>query len=128
MNNHFGAALMKFVAIAVVFWLVLNVGFDVLTFAQTLLLALVTTVLAYVGDITIMPKTSNIMATIGDVVAVFLIVWLLGMVFGAGGQNLVWGAIISAVIVGIVEYPYHIYLLKNVLHDNNARNPQANKG
>lgn len=66
------------------------------------------------GDLGILPAAGNMVATISDLVVTFLVVWLLGLVLtDMSGGTIAVAAIISAVIIAVGEYLFHIYLLKN---------------
>ncbi|MCE7792624.1 YndM family protein [Salipaludibacillus sp. CUR1] len=112
--NHIWAVLIKFAALLAVLWIVLNGIWNVLTVGQILILSLVLTV-SYAGDLYIMPKLKNTIASATDGAGVFLIVWLLGIWMAGNSTELVLGSAITGIAVGVFEYFYHIYLIKHRL-------------
>ncbi|WP_018923242.1 DUF2512 family protein [Salsuginibacillus kocurii] len=120
--NHFLAAIIKFVAITAVIWIVMDPIFNVLGFESAVLVGAVLTALAYIGDVYVMPRLQNMTASLGDVVASFLVIWVLGAWLGTNSMELVLGSVVSAIVLGLIEYPYHIYLMRNVLRDDRRRN------
>lgn len=54
------------------------------------------------------------MATLSDLVLSFVVIWLLGMwLTDATGGTAAMAAIVSAIVIGIGEYAFHIYMLKS---------------
>lgn len=54
------------------------------------------------------------MATLSDLVITFLIVWLLGMwLTDISGGEAAMAAVVSAILIGVGEYLFHIYMLKS---------------
>ncbi|MFC4737318.1 DUF2512 family protein [Bacillus daqingensis] len=125
--DHLIAIALKFIGIGLVLWIVMDLILGVLTFGTAVTIAAVITLLAYIGDITIMPKTANMTACIGDAAASFLIIWAMGAWIAQQSDVLVWGAAVSAILIAVMEYPYHIYLKRNVL-GNNTHRPVTNNG
>lgn len=113
--NHVIAIGMKFIAVTAVLWIVLSVASGILSMGDILIMSAVITLLSYAGDMTLMPKISNITASIVDMAAVFVLIWVLGIWLGSNSSELIWGAVIAAVIIGVTEYFYHIYLKRNIL-------------
>ncbi|TWT05356.1 DUF2512 family protein [Planococcus sp. CPCC 101016] len=137
--NHVKALIIKFVMIAAVLLIILTGIYDV-EFGDTLLISLVLTLVAYVlGDLLIFRKTGdrsnhnrandnnsdhtkrNAIATVGDIVTAFLVIWLMGEALFADTQDLMQAAIISALVIGAGEWFFHKYLDRNVFpekHDH----------
>lgn len=54
------------------------------------------------------------MATLSDLVITFLIVWLFGMwLTDISGGEAAMAAVVSAILIGVGEYLFHIYMLKS---------------
>ena len=112
--KYIEALLIKFAMIFSVLFVILGLAFGVELF-EIFILSLIITVLGFVGDLIIYPKTSNRVATGGDFVIVFLLVWLLGMwLIENLDFSLLLAAFFSAALVAAGEWFFHIYLTKRV--------------
>lgn len=112
--KYIEAILMKFAMVFAVLFIILGLVYGV-ELIDIFLISLVITIIGFVGDLLIYPKTSNKIATAGDLVLVFLLVWLLGMVWIENPDfSLVMPAIYSAIIIAAGEWFFHIYLTKRV--------------
>jgi hypothetical protein len=116
--KHIIALLIKFLMVAVILSIVLNVMTD-LTFGSIMYLSVAVTVLAYVlGDLLILSATNNTVATIADIGLVFATVYLFDYLINANVIS-VWDALVCAVIIGVGEWFFHKYVSSRVLEDNN---------
>ena len=127
--NHVKALIMKFVMIAAVLLIILT-GFFKVSFADTLWISLILTLVAYVmGDLMIFRKAGdardqnkrNMIATISDIVVAFLVIWLVGDALIGNNPDIVTASIISAIVIGAGEWFFHKYLDRNVFpekHDH----------
>lgn len=113
MMQHGKALAIKGVMSLVVLYLVLGVGFGI-SFGNVLLITLILGILSYLlGDVFILPKTSNMMATMADLGMAFVIIWLLGMAFTSlSVGSMALAAVIAAIVMALGEYFFHIYILK----------------
>ncbi len=112
--KYIEALLIKFAMTFAVLFIILGLVYGVELF-EIFIIALVITVIGFVGDLIIYPKTSNKVATAGDFIAVFVIVWLLGIwLFEDSDSSLVMAALFSAILIAAGEWFYHIYLTKRV--------------
>lgn len=112
--KYLEAFLIKFAMIFSVIFLILGLVYGVGVF-EIFILSIIITVLGFAGDLTIYPKTSNKIATGGDFVAIFLIVWLGGMwLIENPDFSLVTVALITAALAAVGEWFFHIYLKKRV--------------
>ena len=124
--QHAKALAIKFVMILAVLTFIHTIIFDG-AFTDTLIISAVLTVAAYVlGDLMIFRKAGNdanpnndhykrnIIGTSSDLVVAFLIIWVLGELLFTNDMNIVGSAVISALIIGLGEWVFHIYLDKNV--------------
>ena len=79
------------------------------------LISIVVTVIGFIGDLIIYPRTSNKVATGGDLILVFVLVWLLAIVWIENPDfSIVMASIYSAVIIAAGEWFFHIYLSKRL--------------
>lgn len=112
--GHGKALAIKGVMTIVVLYLVLGLGFDI-SFMNVLLITLVLGLLSYMlGDLFILPKTSNLVATMADLGMAFVVIWLLGMALtGLSGGTMAGAAIIAALVMAVGEYFFHKYIFNN---------------
>ncbi|WP_033542569.1 DUF2512 family protein [Planococcus sp. CAU13] len=112
--KYIEALLMKFAMVFSVLFVILGLTYGVEVF-DIFIISLIITVIGFVGDLVIYPKTSNKVATGGDFVLVFLLVWLLGMwLIENPDFSIVMAALFTAVVVAAGEWFFHIYLTKRV--------------
>jgi hypothetical protein len=118
--KHTKAMAIKFISNLVLLSIILGLFYD-MAFRNILLITLVLGVAAYViGDLLILPRTNNTVATIADFGLAFLIIWLMS-------ENLTYGdnhfsmSLIAALGVALFEYMFHKYLANNVLPDRGQR-------
>lgn len=112
--KYMEALLIKFAMIFSVLFIILGLVYGVGVF-DLFILSLIITIVGFAGDLTIYPKTSNRVATGGDFVAVFLLVSLLGMwLIENPDFSLITAALITAALVAVGEWFFHIYLTKRV--------------
>jgi hypothetical protein len=112
--KHVKALAIKFVSSLVLLSLILGLLFD-MAFSNIFLITLVLGVAAYlIGDLLILPRTNNTVATIADFGLAFLIIWFMS-------ENLTYGdnhfsmSLIAALGVALFEYMFHKYVANNVL-------------
>jgi Protein of unknown function (DUF2512) len=116
--EHVKALLIKGVATIVLLFLVLGIGYDV-SIIGVLGLSILLGALSYVaGDLFILPKYGNLMATFGDFVLTFLVVWA-GLQLISFAGSAVIASLISAAFIAVAEYGFHLYLSTHVLPANN---------
>lgn len=125
--EHVKALVMKFVMLAVVLGIILTLIFD-FAFWDTMLISLVLTLVAYVlGDLMIFQGVAepakrtkrNAIATIGDAVLAFTVIWIMALALGTG-NSIILASVISAVVIAAGEWFFHIYLDKKVFGYNTA--------
>lgn len=113
--EHVKALLIKAVMTLVVLWIVLGAGYGMDFWPMILVTTVVLGVVSYfAGDLGILPAAGNIMATLSDLVLTFLVVWLLGLwLTDLSGGTVAVAALISAVVIAVGEYLFHMYMLKS---------------
>lgn len=112
--RHIGALLLKFVIIAIVLELVL-LNFTALTFGNILTIALTVTALAYlVGDMAILPKSNNTIATIADIGLSLITILLFNYIFPGTGISFS-DALIASLGIGVGEWIFHKFVSRSVL-------------
>jgi len=106
----FIAITIKFVLTLGAAWIAFSL-FGTTLFSRVLIIALSGTILNYlIGDLFILTAFGNIVATIADGFLIALTAYL--VLIYSYGSTTVTSFIIFVVIVAIVEYFFHIYLLK----------------
>ncbi|WP_449621442.1 YndM family protein [Robertmurraya sp. Marseille-Q9965] len=123
------AIAIKFIATLAILYLILGLYYG-MTFGTVLLITLVLGIVAYlIGDLGVLPRTSNIVATLADFALALLVVWLMISWLTASTTAFTM-ALITAIGVAIVEYFFHKYLVNITRHTddrdhtNRARNLQ----
>lgn len=112
--KYLEAILIKFAMVFSVLFVILGIAYGVEVF-EIFILSLIITAVGFIGDLIIYPKTSNKVATGGDFVLVFLIVWLGGLwLINNPDFSLVMPAIYSALLIAVGEWFFHIYLTKRI--------------
>ncbi|MFD2924931.1 DUF2512 family protein [Halobacillus naozhouensis] len=110
--DHVKALAIKGVMTLLFLYVVLTLGFGV-SFLNVLIVTIVLGAVSYLlGDLYLLIKTTNSVAATADVGLTFIIVWLLGMALtGLGTGTMAGAAAISAVIIALGEYFFHIYVV-----------------
>lgn len=127
--KHLVALAIKFAMIAAVLLIILTGFFDV-PFADTLLISLTLTLIAYaMGDLLIFRSggerseqaTRNSIATIADVAVAILVIWAVGEALVGSGTDVITPAIISGLFIGGGEWFFHQYLDSRVFRNKSSR-------
>lgn len=114
---HVKALAIKGIMTLIVLYLVLGLGFN-FTFGDTLLMTIVLGVISYLlGDLYVLPKWNNMIATVADFGLAFLVVWLMGMPLSMGLSPgmLALAALFAAIVMAIGEYFFHFYMMSKEL-------------
>ncbi|PEQ38388.1 YndM family protein [Bacillus thuringiensis] len=123
--KHIVALLIKYTAITAVLLIILSI-FKSISIPKVLLISLFLTGAAYlIGDLFILPKYGNMIATIADLGLSFFGIWLLISLFTDldATRNIGVSSFIAALIIGGTEVFFHIYMKRLVLHnDDNLKN------
>jgi len=118
--KHFYAIIIKFLACLVLLSVVLGLFFG-MAFGAVFLISLALGITSYIiGDLLILPKTSNIIATIVDFAMALGIIWLLSYSLYFA-DNLFFMSLIAAAGTAVFEYFFHKYVKNNVINDNEQR-------
>jgi Protein of unknown function (DUF2512) len=118
--KHVKAMAIKFISSLVLLYIILGLFFD-MAFSNVFLITLVLGVAAYlIGDMLILPRTNNTIATLADFGLAFFIIWLMSENLTYGDNQLVM-SLIAALGVALFEYMFHRYLANNILPNDNPR-------
>lgn len=127
--KHFWALLIKFAAIGTVLFSFLSI-FNTASLPVILFISVMTTAVSYfVGDLYILPKFGNFIATIADFGLSFVLIWFLSaLMINTSGSMLATIFFIALTIAG-VEALFHIYVNTHV-NSNSAESfiPGVYKG
>ncbi|SFE08879.1 Protein of unknown function [Lentibacillus persicus] len=109
--EHGKALVIKGLLTLIALFIVLGLGFGV-SFGNVLIMTAVLGIISYfAGDLGVLPKNGNIMASISDFGLTFLVVWLMGMLLAnIGFTTMAGAALISALVIAAAEYFFHIYI------------------
>ncbi|MDQ0255822.1 hypothetical protein J2S74_003204 [Evansella vedderi] len=122
--KHIAALSIKLAAVTFILLIVLS-GFYNYPFLPTIGLSVVIVALSYVlGDIGILRFSNNIVATAADLGLTAIVIWLIGPLFYGIGVSFAV-AIFAAIMIGVIEYIYHIYIANHVLEKNADPSPQS---
>jgi hypothetical protein len=118
--EHAKALAIKGVMTLVILYLVLGVGYGA-GFGDVLILTLLLGIISYVaGDLLVLPKMGNVVATIADFGLALLLIWGVGAMLMNENESLGMGAFFAALLIALGEWMFHSYMTKNILHDSSA--------
>ncbi|MFV5916613.1 YndM family protein [Bacillus cereus] len=119
--KHIVALLIKYTAVTAVLLVILGI-FQSISIPRVLLISLFMTGAAYlIGDLFILPKYGNMIATMADFGLSFFGTWLLTSLFTNldATRNIGFSSFLAALIIGGIEVFFHIYMQKLVLRNDN---------
>lgn len=126
--KHVVALLIKYTAISAVLLMILGI-FQGISIPRILFISLVITGAAYlIGDLFILPKYGNTVATLVDFGLSFLGIWVLTYLLTDIDltRNITASSFWAALLIGIVEIFFHIYMKRMVLHEDEDLRPSSN--
>ncbi|MEC3885766.1 YndM family protein [Halobacillus sp. HZG1] len=103
--THVKLLALKFVITLGILFIILGLGFDV-SFGNVFLISLVVSALGYLGDVMILKKSNNTMATAGDFVLSFAVIYFMTDALTVG-DDVFEATLISAISLAIFEYFFH---------------------
>nr|WP_117160782.1 DUF2512 family protein [Paraliobacillus sp. X-1268] len=107
--KHFNLIGLKILLLLVVLYTILGIGYNV-SFGNVMFISIVLGISAYlIGDLLILSRTNNTIATTADFGMAFVIIYLMTDGLTVGGNPFA-AALISAVVVGICEVIFHKYV------------------
>lgn len=123
--KHVIAFAVKGIASLVLLYLILGMMFG-MSFGNVLFITLVLGMVTYIiGDMLILPRTNNLVASVADFGLALMVIWLMSSVLPNGG-NLFSMSLISSLGVALFEFFYHKYISNNVI--NNSQTSQNYSG
>jgi hypothetical protein len=127
--KHFWALLIKFAVIGTVLFSFLSI-FNTASLPVILFISVITTTISYfVGDLYILPKFGNFIATIADFGLSFVLIWLLSALMINSTGSMVTTTLFIALTIAGVEALFHLYVNTHV-NSNSAESviPGVYKG
>ncbi|WP_431800968.1 YndM family protein [Halobacillus andaensis] len=110
----------KFIGCLALLFLILGVGYE-MSFGNVFLITLVLGVLSYViGDMMILPRTSNTVATISDFVLAFVVIYFMSDALTVAG-DIFTASLLSAIGVAVFELIFHKYVASSGLFEPKER-------
>ncbi|HWL25192.1 MAG TPA: DUF2512 family protein [Ureibacillus sp.] len=106
--------------------IVLGLFFNV-SLVDSILTGIVLTIIAFIGDMFVLPKVGNMIAAGIDLVLTFLVVWVFGSyLFDVDSVTLLSAAVLTSLFIAAGELYYHRYLRDHVFENvdfpnNNSR-------
>ncbi|WP_413380324.1 DUF2512 family protein [Alkalihalobacillus sp. 1P02AB] len=113
--QYFKALLLKWVISFAFLFIIFGLFYHV-SIGNVFVLSLVVSVVSYLGDLFIMPRISNTVATITDFGLALFLIWFVSQSL-TNGANLFFPSLLAATGLAIFEYYYHQYLLMYVLNN-----------
>ena len=115
MMKYVTAVIIKFVMVTFVLWVILGGLYNV-SFGDILTISILLTGVGFlVGDLFILPRVNNTVATLADFGLTLLGVWVLGALLFERPIPLGTAAFLSAVVFMVGEFFFHMYLQKQGL-------------
>ena len=123
--KHIKPLAIKFISSLVLLSIILGLFFD-MSFGNIFLITLVLGVVSYViGDLFILRRTNNIIATLADLGLAFLVIRFMGDALANGDNgDMFTMSLIAAIGVALFEYAFHKYVANRVLNENQSRENQ----
>ncbi|MDQ0154096.1 YndM family protein [Robertmurraya andreesenii] len=116
--GHFKAMAIKFLATLAILYFILGLYYG-MTFGNVFLITLILGVVSYfVGDLGILPRTNNFVATLADLGLSLAVIWVMISLLTASKTAFTM-ALFSAIGVAVCEYFFHNYMFN---FTNNGRN------
>ena len=123
--KHMKNLAIKFISILAVLFIILGIFYD-MSFGNVLSISVVLTLASYlIGDLLILRKTNNTMATISDFAIAFLVIWLMGENL-TYGDSLIMPALIAAAGIALVETFFHKYVARQIQEADEQQNSSRN--
>ncbi|WP_052129977.1 YndM family protein [Ureibacillus sinduriensis] len=108
-----------------VLWIVLGLFYGV-SFGNILLIGALLTIVAFVGDVFLLPKVGNLIAAASDLFLAFFVIWGLGTWAYGENTSMFAAAFLSSLFIGVGEMFYHRYFRDHVMET--VQKPEKNKG
>lgn len=108
-----------------VLWIVLGLFYGI-SFGNILLIGTILTIVAFVGDVFLLPKVGNFIAAASDMLLAFFVIWGLGTWAYGENTSMFAAAFLSSLFIGVGEMFYHRYFRDHIMEA--VQEPEKNKG
>lgn len=110
--NHLKAIVVKFLSSLVLLYIILGLMYN-MSLTNVFLISLALALTSYIiGDLFLLPRTNNTIATLADFGFAFMVIWILGESL-TYGDSLIVASLISAAGVALFEYFFHKSIASN---------------
>lgn len=110
--KHLRAIAVKFLTSLVLLYIILGLMYD-MSLTNVFLISLVLGLASYIiGDLFLLPRTNNTIATLADFSLAFMVIWILGESL-TYGDSLIVASLISAAGIALFEYFFHKSIARN---------------
>ncbi|QOR66127.1 YndM family protein [Cytobacillus suaedae] len=123
--KHVKAIGIKYIFTSIILLSVFGIYYNSTVLEILLISALVTGVAYVVGDLFILPRLGNLVASLADMGLAFLSVWGLSLVFIDPPDRLALASLFAAVFIMLTEALFHAYMENKVL-DRGSNNMTFN--
>ncbi|WP_066048088.1 DUF2512 family protein [Robertmurraya korlensis] len=111
MRTDIRIILIKLITSVIIFTIAFDLFFEagaseILSFS-----ILVTIVSYFIGDKIILPMVGNRAAAVIDFFTVYAIVWIFGNILLHSYEQIAWGSIMAATLIGVTEVAVHLIIL-----------------
>ena len=121
--NHVKALGIKFIVISIVLLSILGIFSETATLGEILIISFLVTGVSYIlGDLYVLPKFGNLMATIGDFGLSFLSVWALSSIFLEPNFSIVAASLFAALFITFSEALIHPYIQNKIFMKSEQNN------
>jgi hypothetical protein len=112
--KHFIALLIKFIMVTLILEIILNMLTEH-TIIEILYISVSVTVFTYIiGDLLILLASNNTVATLADFALTLAIIYIFNYLWNTRYISL-YDAVVSATVIGVGEWFFHIYVDERVL-------------
>lgn len=117
--NHTKLIGIKFIATFILLFLVLGIGFTI-SIADIVLINMVSILAYFVGDLLILSRTNNTIATLADISIAFVVIFLMTDALLASTEAFI-AALLSAVLIGLYEWFFHPFVIRGLSYSQNKQ-------
>ncbi|GIN70000.1 putative membrane protein YndM [Bacillus sp. J14TS2] len=118
--DHLKAITIKFLASLALLYMILGMFYG-MSFGNVFLITLTLGVVSYlIGDLFILPRTNNSIATAADFGLSLFVIWVMSMALTTGA-NLFMMSFIAAVGITIIEYFFHKLMDSEIIEEEENR-------
>lgn len=111
MLTNIQIVLMKLITSVIIFTIAFDLFFEAGASEIWSFSILVTIVSYFIGDKIILPKVGNQAAAVIDFFTVYAIVWIFGNILLHSYEQIAWGSIMAATLIGVSEVAVHLFIL-----------------